>query len=86
MMPKNVYVILFLGLFFIIAGIAIAIISELLWWPAFLVALGISIALAADFRTVPYGLLALGVCQIIFLIIIFTDEARFIEHLIQLAG
>ena len=84
-MPKNVYVVLFLGLFFIIAGIAVAIISGLLWWPMFLVTLGISFALTADFRTVPYGLLALGVCQIIFLITIFT-ETHFFDLLVQLAG
>jgi hypothetical protein len=84
-MPKSVCVILFLGLFFIIAGIAVAIVSELLWCPLFLAALGISIALTADFRTVPYGLLALGICQIFFLIAVFT-ETRFVEHLFQLAG
>jgi hypothetical protein len=84
-MPKSVYVILFVGLFFIVAGIAIAIVSELIWWPVFLAALGISIALTVDFRTVPYGLLALGICQIAFLILLFT-ETRFIERLFQLAG
>jgi hypothetical protein len=84
-MPKNVYVIIFLGLFIIIAGLVIAIVSELLWWPVFLVVLGISFTLAADFRTVPYSLLALGICQILFLIAVFT-ETHFIELLIQLAG
>ena len=84
-MPKNVYVILFVGLFFIIAGIAIAIISELIWWPASLAALGISFALTADFRTVPYGLFTLGICQILFLIAFFA-ETHLAELLMQLAA
>ena len=84
-MTKDVYVVLFVGLFFIVAGIAVAIISELIWLPMFLGALGISIALTADSRTVPYGMLALGLCQIFFLIALFT-ETSFVDRLMQLAG
>ena len=84
-MPENVSIVLLLGLFFITAGLILAVTSVLVWWPVFLAVLGISFALTANYKTVPYGMLASEICPILSLLAIFS-ETIFLERLIQLAG